>query len=155
MNGYLLFERTAHEYKVRFFKQFASAYGAYEEALKGYLDAEGEDYPESSNIKELEGIAHPRMGFEGDEIYLKEIVFEDEPAREFFPITSVCRDDLEDRGFDASGVTDAQMETLASKMANVYMEGDYWVSLDILAEDYLGLERTEKVDDDEEDDEVV
>ena len=56
-----------------------------------------------------------------------------------FKITSVCRADLEDRGFDTSNITDEQMERLADKMCNDYLEQMFWTSLDIIAEDVLGF----------------
>lgn len=52
----------------------------------------------------------------------------------YFPITSVCRDDLEEKGFDTSEVSDETMRRLASKMADDYLEQLYWISLEILAE---------------------
>lgn len=54
--------------------------------------------------------------------------------KEFFPITSVSRDDLEAKGFDTSDITDIQMEHLASKMADDYLEQMYWISMEIIAE---------------------
>lgn len=53
---------------------------------------------------------------------------------EFFPITSISRADLEMRGFDTSEITDEQMEKLASKMADDYLEQMFWVSMVIIAE---------------------
>lgn len=41
---------------------------------------------------------------------------------DFFPITSVSRDDLQVYGFDTRSVTDVQMRRLAQKMANDYCE---------------------------------
>ena len=55
------------------------------------------------------------------------------PGR-YFPITSICEDDLISRGFDTSNVDDATMENLARKMANDYLEQMFWISLDTLAE---------------------
>jgi hypothetical protein len=51
-----------------------------------------------------------------------------------FLITSVCRADLENIGFDASGVDDATMRELAGKLADDYCEQLFWGSLEILAE---------------------
>jgi len=51
-----------------------------------------------------------------------------------FPISSVCRDDLEGIGFNVSNVTDSQMSRLASKMGDDYCEQMFWSSLEILAE---------------------
>ena len=41
---------------------------------------------------------------------------------DFFPITSVSRNDLQVYGFDTRSVTDVQMRRLAQKMANDYCE---------------------------------
>lgn len=56
---------------------------------------------------------------------------------DFFPITSVSREDLQTYGFDTRSVTDAQMRRLAQKMANDYCEQLFWSSMEIIAE---GLE---------------
>ena len=56
---------------------------------------------------------------------------------DFFPITSVSREDLQTYGFDTRSVTDAQMRRLVQKMANDYCEQLFWSSMEIIAE---GLE---------------
>ena len=56
-----------------------------------------------------------------------------------FKITSVTREDLEMRGFDTTNITDEQMERLAQKMCNDYLEQMFWISLDIIAEDIIGI----------------
>ena len=56
-----------------------------------------------------------------------------------FKITSVTREDLENRGFDTTNITDAQMEELARKMCDDYLEQMFWISLDIIAEDIIGI----------------
>ena len=60
-----------------------------------------------------------------------------------FPITSVCRADLESAGFDTKNVDDGTMSVLASKMANAYCDQDVWIDLEILAED-LGIKKDSK-----------
>ncbi|NDW08761.1 hypothetical protein [Dysgonomonas sp. 520] len=57
----------------------------------------------------------------------------------YFHITSVHRDDLIHKGFDVSNVQDCDMETLARKMSNDYCEQLFWTSLEIIAEDGLGI----------------
>lgn len=54
----------------------------------------------------------------------------------YFPISSICRDDLEGKGFDVSKVTDSQMSALAGKLCNDYSEQLFWSSMEILAEEY-------------------
>lgn len=61
-----------------------------------------------------------------------------------FPITSVCRDDLECRGFNTDNITDDQMERLAGKMCDDYLEQMFWTSLDILAEGVINAEKREE-----------
>jgi lipoate synthase len=58
--------------------------------------------------------------------------------KEYFKITSVARQDLEEIGFDASNVNDDTMEELASKMADAYIENDFWIELEVIA-DYLKI----------------
>ena len=58
-----------------------------------------------------------------------------------FKITSVTREDLEMRGFDTTNITDAQMERLAQKMCDNYLEQMFWISLDIIAEDIMGFKK--------------
>ena len=58
-----------------------------------------------------------------------------------FKITSVTREDLEMRGFDTTNITDAQMERLAQKMCDDYLEQMFWISLDIIAEDIMGFKK--------------
>ena len=58
-----------------------------------------------------------------------------------FNITSVSRQDLEYRGFDTTNITDAQMEELARKMCDDYLEQMFWISLDIIAEDAMGFKK--------------
>ena len=58
-----------------------------------------------------------------------------------FKITSVTREDLEMRGFDTTNITDAQMQRLAQKMCDDYLEQMFWISLDIIAEDIMGFKK--------------
>ena len=53
-----------------------------------------------------------------------------------FPITSVCRKDLENEGFDILKVDDATMKEIASKMADAYLNIDFWIDMAIIAEHY-------------------
>jgi hypothetical protein len=53
-----------------------------------------------------------------------------------FPITSVCRADL--RGIltekEIARLDDADMEWIASKMADAYCDNGFWIDLKIIAE---------------------
>ncbi|QQG42527.1 MAG: hypothetical protein HYW15_03425 [Candidatus Giovannonibacteria bacterium] len=57
-----------------------------------------------------------------------------------FPITSICREDLEGIGFDVSEVDDGTMEQIASKMADAYLEIIFWIDAPIIAE-HCGVPR--------------
>ena len=67
----------------------------------------------------------------------------------FFYITSVHRDDLEERGFDVSEVTDADMRRLAHNMRDDYCNQLFHGSMEILA-DCMGFPRIEKESDEED-----
>jgi len=54
--------------------------------------------------------------------------------KEYFPITSLHREDLNSIGFDISNIDDGTMERIASKMANDYLDQLYWSSLEIIAD---------------------
>ena len=53
-----------------------------------------------------------------------------------FFITGVSREDIDSRGFDTSGLSEAQMSRFADKMADSYVENYYWDSIDGLAYAY-------------------
>ena len=53
----------------------------------------------------------------------------------YFEITTLHRDDLLSRGFDTSQVDDCMMKEIARKMSNAYQENNYWIDMDIIAED--------------------
>ena len=53
----------------------------------------------------------------------------------YFSITSVSRDDLISRGFNVSKTDDCMMKEIANNMSNAYQENNYWIDLDIIAED--------------------
>lgn len=57
-----------------------------------------------------------------------------EQKKEYFPVTSVARADLEGLGYDTTAITDDQMEELASKLGDDYCEQLFWISLNIIAE---------------------
>lgn len=58
--------------------------------------------------------------------------------QEFFDITSVSREDLDDIGFDTSNVDDSTMANLASKLADAYYDNGFWIDLPIIAK-HLGI----------------
>ena len=66
-----------------------------------------------------------------------------EHEQEYFSITSVCRADLKEAGFDTKDVDDGTMLKLASKMADVYCDFVFWTDLEIIAE-YLKIKKHKK-----------
>jgi len=64
------------------------------------------------------------------------------PKYEDFPITSVCRADLESIGFDTTTVDDATMKELAERLAHDYCEQLFWRSLEIIG-DFLEIPKPE------------
>ena len=63
--------------------------------------------------------------------------------KENFEITSVSRADLEHLGFDTTNVTDEDMETIASKMEDAYLDDCFWIDLKIIAGEYMDIPRKE------------
>jgi hypothetical protein len=59
----------------------------------------------------------------------------------YFRVTTVSRDDFRAKGFDVSGVSDSDMESLAGKMADDYCDQLYWGSLSCIASDYFDIPR--------------
>lgn len=74
----------------------------------------------------------------GEEINFLNRLTEELP---YFKITSIHRDDLAQRGFDVSKVTDEDMRQLAEKLADDYCEQLFWESMEIIAEDGLEIPR--------------
>ena len=52
-----------------------------------------------------------------------------------FGITSLSREDIYDRGYDASKISDDQMERLADRMADCYCDNSFWIDLVILLDE--------------------
>ena len=66
-----------------------------------------------------------------------------------FPITSVCRADLQGILTDEAitGLGDADMEDIADRMSDAYRDcGGYWESLEIMAKLVIERKRGEEVD---------
>jgi DNA topoisomerase VI subunit A len=63
-----------------------------------------------------------------------------EKRNESFKITSVSREDLEGQGYDTSKVSDDDMERLADKMADAYVQNSFWDDLEAIADD-MGIPR--------------
>jgi hypothetical protein len=63
-----------------------------------------------------------------------------------FPITSICREDLKELGFtdeQIAQLTDEDMETIASKMADLYLDNGFWEDLQFVTDIRL-IEKQER-----------
>ena len=54
---------------------------------------------------------------------------------EFIP-TAISRQDIFSQGFDPNELTDDQMQEIADKMGEHWLEGDYWEEMDSCAEEF-------------------
>lgn len=71
-----------------------------------------------------------------------EMSFRNQLNSGFFPITSVHRDDLEEKGFDIKKISDNDMVQLAEKMSNDYCTQLFGYSMEIIASDILHFPKT-------------
>lgn len=60
-----------------------------------------------------------------------------------FPVITLMREDLEQKGFDTSNLGDEWMEKIASKVGDILLDSDYWDHL-VWAADYYKLPRKEE-----------
>jgi hypothetical protein len=63
-----------------------------------------------------------------------------------FPITSVCRADLQEilSGSAIARLNDGDMQEIARKMANAYCENVFWIDLEIIAEFVLDKQKDQE-----------
>ena len=57
-----------------------------------------------------------------------------------FQITSVCRADIDEKKYPKkfiAGLTDFDMERIASKMASAYCDCCFWIALDCMLENIM------------------
>jgi len=73
------------------------------------------------------------------EVQSKLAVASQRDDEDFFPISYLHRDDITERGYDASKLTDADMVRFADRMHDADMEGQYWISIACIAEEVFGL----------------
>lgn len=58
-------------------------------------------------------------------------IFEAPVISDYFEVCSVNREDIDSRGFDASGLDDEDMQRIASKMNDLICNGcEYWTALE-------------------------
>lgn len=84
-------------------------------------------------VKKLDAYLNTKGGLNTQEEELRLLC---ENCKNTYPISCLSRTDLEDKGYDTSGLTDEQMANLASKMGDTYVENDFWISLEIFASMY-------------------
>lgn len=106
----------------------------------GYVTITGRYNDDSGDIDEFDPedafVAH--IDFLLDMIPETEDIHDVSLPQEFFEISSVAREDLEEKGYDTSNVTDDQMRNLAKRLGNAYVENEFWIDLEIIA-DYLEI----------------
>lgn len=64
---------------------------------------------------------------------------------EFFDISSVSREDVDETGFDGQNMTEDQMEHLSNKMDRAYVEDGFWQDIASIADD-MGIDKISKED---------
>lgn len=65
--------------------------------------------------------------------------------KESFNITSLSRDDIAILGYkNVENISDDMMEKIAEKMANSYIENQFWIDLECMVDYYCNLEREKK-----------
>lgn len=65
---------------------------------------------------------------------------EDNPLHKPFPVTSICRADLQEiqfTGAEIAGLSDEDMTHIASRMEDLYVESAFWETLEGVANDVL------------------
>lgn len=77
------------------------------------------------------------------ESYGEDIIFVDERDTDSFWIAGLSKEDFESRGYDTSKLTDYNMEFMAQRIRDNFIENLYWVNIDYFA-DKFKLPRKEK-----------
>jgi len=79
-------------------------------------------------------LGHAEIEIDGVEAALPGQEVAQIPPPDLFEVISVSRDDLATCGFDDTQVSDEEMEQLARKMGDDYVEQLFWLSLKLIAE---------------------
>lgn len=61
-----------------------------------------------------------------------------------FPITTICKEDVETAGFDVSNITDEQLKKIADNMEDMYLKDGFWHDLRASAEK-VGIPKKKKL----------
>ena len=86
-----------------------------------------------NDISELEKIWNGEDCYDmfyPDDSYIRVI----DSKKDYFPVSMISRTDVQWKGFDTSNVTDEMMERIASRMDDIFLDGDYWLALVAAAE---------------------
>lgn len=101
-------------------------------------------------LKEIEYIIHDDGTWQG--LYLahvragrlfQKVLDENAQGVEDFTVVTVCREDLEYKGYDTTNINDETMKCLASKMGSAYLDDGFWIDMEICA-DSLCIPRKEE-----------
>jgi len=75
---------------------------------------------------------------------IERLLLELKSTLEYFPVTYVSREDITDKIISGTKIpeqgieiTDSEMERIADKMGDAYCEHNYWIDLEIIAENVL------------------
>lgn len=61
-----------------------------------------------------------------------------------FPITTICKEDVETAGFDVSNITEEQLQNIANDMEDMYLRDGFWHDLRTSAEE-IGIPKKKKL----------
>lgn len=79
----------------------------------------------------------------GDDSLIRDAYYGSEKKEEF-PVLTLMREDLEQKGFDTSNLGDEWMEKIASKVGDILLDSDYLDHL-VWAADYYEVPRKEEL----------
>ena len=65
-----------------------------------------------------------------------EVIFVDARDVDEFPIANLSREDFEAKGWDTSKLDNSDMEYIARKMGETFIENQYWLNIEYFAEDF-------------------
>lgn len=104
-------------------------------------DKDMENHSVYDSVEQLSADFNTDEMFDSHNAYMRVIQEQEDPKYKSFPITSVCRADLENKGFDISEVDDDTMEQLADRLSDDYCEQFFWSSMETIASEALSIPR--------------
>ena len=108
----------------------------------GTSDWEGNDIPENTELL-WEHECPEYGGFRMGDKSLISMHYYGSEKKDEFPVITLMREDLEQKGFDTSNLGDEWMEKIASKVGDILLDSDYWDHL-VWAADYYKVPRKEE-----------